>query len=219
MKTASDWLAAERFIYNTMPAGLLLGTVLFFVLIFLLLYIKKETFRFKYPVVVAFMALIAGLAFFLLQGFQQNEWYTIDVRKVSPVIRDRKKNIFKYDYTETRPPSIYDQENIESLDLYNATPVIGDETITYVGATEHLYYFKVYSKLYKLNKNNEFMVFTEGIKEPRFIGLEYTLKDDSFSEIGFFKDVGPLYTELQIPASLADLTYNHISGETDQYHY
>ncbi|MGX7031099.1 hypothetical protein [Vagococcus zengguangii] len=218
-KSVNEWLSAENYLYNVTPVLFIIGAFVLFLMIFLLLYVKKKEFKLKMPLLVGGLVMLAGMTFYLNIANTKHGWYRRENVNVTSAMRDRQKKIFGYNYQHYTPPKLFDKARIEATGLYDSQPLTNSEGITYVGETEHLYYFKIYKKLYNISKNADFVVFTEETVEPRFIGFNYTLKDKALTEIGFKEEIGPLYTEFQLPKSMENQIYDHRGGKTEVFEY
>ena len=213
------WLGAEKYLYNIMPVLFIIGAVVLFVLTFLLLYVKKEDFKLKIPMIIGGIVVLCGMTLYLNIANTKYGWYRRENLNITAAMRDRQKKIWGYHYQNYLPPKLYDKPRIEASGLYKEQALIDSKGLTYVGETEYLYYFKIYKKLYNISKNAEFVVFTNDTTEPRFVGYNYTLKDRKLTEIGFREKVGPLYTELQLPKSMENQAYDHQGGKTEVFEY
>lgn len=220
MKTVDDWLNAENFLYSTSPVLFIIGAIFLFILFFMLLYVKKAAVKHKLLIMAC---LIVGLAFIIVSvrnGEQKYGWYRKEISNVSSAIRDRDKKMFVgYNYSGKTRAKVSDKSKIEALKMYEQAPLVEKEGLEYLGETEYLYYFKIYRKIYKINKNSDFLVFDSTIKTPQFVGFSYKLKDPNFESIGFYQEIAPLYTSLTIPKEDEGKVYEHTSGKTEEYNY
>ncbi|MGX6961369.1 hypothetical protein [Vagococcus xieshaowenii] len=218
-KSVEAWLKAEQYLYNVTPILFIIGVFLLFMMVFLLLYVKNRDFKWKWQFVIGSLAIMAAMVLYLNIGNTKYGWYRQESLNVTTAIRDRQKKIFGYHLKGFTPPKVYDKAKIEATGLYTRHAIQESDGLTYIGETEYLYYFKVYKKLYNVSKNADFIEFVEGIEKPQFIGFNYTLNNLELVEIGFRTEVGPLYTNLQLPKSMVDQLYEHRGGKTEVYDY
>lgn len=212
--TVKEWQQAEKFLYDVLPILIMLICIGFMIFVFVLLYANAKK---KVMLYVGLATIfLAGGTFYLNHAYAD---YFDQFAKITPAIRNQRKSLFKVVHYQKEPAKISDQAKIESLGLYDMKPLTGQEEIEYLGATNYLIYFKVNTKLYKLNKDSPYLVYEEGIEKAHFAGNEYQLRDSEFTKVGFYEKISPLYTQLVIPKELAKVTYEHEDGTTESYDF
>ncbi|WP_314208353.1 hypothetical protein [Vagococcus salmoninarum] len=212
--TVKEWQQAEKFLYDVLPILIMLICIGFMIFVFVLLYANAKK---KVMLYVGLATIfLAGGTFYLNHAYAD---YFDQFAKITPAIRNQRKSLFKVVHYQKEPAKISNQAKIESLGLYDMKPLTGQEEIEYLGATNYLIYFKVNTKLYKLNKDSPYLVYEEGIEKAHFAGNEYQLRDSEFTKVGFYEKISPLYTQLVIPKELAKVTYKHEDGTTESYDF
>lgn len=202
---ATEWLNSELFINNTLPFLFIIIGFCFFGVILLGLYANKSRFRTIALISFTVCGLIIGSYSYLkiqtLKGFNEI------ASNQSSAIRDRQKKPFIYEYSKKRHGDQLDVLKLDNLHFYDKEVVIDDESVTFLGKTEHIYYIKIYNNLYNLNLSSPNIEFKEDYDKAVRTGFSYKLNDKAFSEIGFYPEIGPVYTKIIVPLKLKDMEY------------
>ncbi|MBP1043871.1 hypothetical protein I6N95_22845 [Vagococcus sp. BWB3-3] len=211
--SAAEWLKAETFLNDRLPILFGVCGALVLGVIFLFLYMKKS--RKKWQMIglgIGLAVLIGSFTYIKVRGLA--EFNDISTNQ-SIGIRDRRKKPFSYDYFKKTNATEIDLAKLDNLYFYDRSEVVDQDSITFLGKTDHIYYLKVYNKLYHLNLNSENIEF-RGADKPKRTGYRYTLNDKAFQELGFYPEVGPIYTKIIIPKELAELTYQDLDERSEQ---
>lgn len=213
--SAAHWSFLETLVYRYIPILLASLTILSFVIIFIVLYKNGRKAKLVLSLCAIFIALLS--LFLFLHNKYAEEMKQLE--KTSPAIQYKKRKFGGYDYYPQYQPKLMDEPLIKDLNLYKAEPIEASDGITFVGKTEHLYYFKIGNILYRISKSSPYVHFTPEVKTETFVGEVYTLIDSDFEELGFYNKTEPLFKELLIPIELESLEFEHNGEPTKNYNF
>lgn len=192
------WRNAERFyeFWFIIISMLLLTSVI--VIIFVATYARKKN-RIKYSLIMIGLSMIFAITGFL--GHVHYHLYLEQASYINPLIRDREPRMMGYigygASEENHYTQLNDLDSLRELVLYEEERVT--EPLIYLGHGEYFHYFKRSNgQLFKQNRHIEF---AETAQQTQLIGSRFSLKDESFQEIGFKNPENTMFEYIIVPAS------------------
>jgi len=190
------WTAAEKFYETIYPVLGISICVFIIILIYGQMYARGKAK--KIVTIISAIAMI-GLIGYGAWGYQHYEEYLAKSKLVSPLIRDRHRGIFGYQYYGRADLDLYkrlhDTERLKELGLYEEK--VFEEPISYLGKGRYFYYFEdKQEKVFKLSKG---VRFEPNITEAVMVGEKFYLKNPQFTDIGFFNPERMMYDYIEIP--------------------
>lgn len=194
--TVEFWTKAERFYeFGFLIVGFLL-LVSVITVIFIVSYARDKR-RNQLILAIVSLSLVVGSTGFFQH--RQLHLYLEQAIYVNPLIRDRQPRLMTYLYYNEREQQQYSQLNhIESLRksiLYEEIQV--KEPLRYLGQNGYFHYFERVDGL--IFKKHQQIEFSKTIQQAQLVGSKFTLKNESFKEIGFKNPKNNMFECIKIP--------------------
>ncbi len=198
------WINAEQFYEFWFVIISLLFLINIIVIIFVIVYAKKEN-RKKFIFLTVGSAAIFGMVGVI--GYVYYHPYLEQASYTNPLIRDREPRMLTYTYYGTVEETNYYKLNyldgLRQMTLYEEEQIV--EPIHYLGKGKYFHYFeRENGEFFKQNLQVEF---TETAQQAQLIGGRFTLKDEAFQKIGFKNPESTMFEGIEIPVAEQGKTY------------
>lgn len=209
-----NWMRAEQFYTFTMP--LLLVILLFLAIVFVFAYSYMDPNKpHRSYVTKGYLSLIGVIVLYFVWGHVSYNYWVEQHEYITPGIRSHA-TILGIEISESpaivrsyrRSGSL--KENLLALDMYESETVSIPFTYTYAGSQENNHYFTY-------GDEDQYVFTLQGDinwtdSERELVGLEFTLTDERFEDIGFYNEPDIIFDSLSLPESeqkeLSDIDTN-----------
>ncbi|NEW62222.1 hypothetical protein GMA11_02320 [Granulicatella sp. zg-ZJ] len=192
----------ETFMYETMPFLICIMSAVLLIWIPCLIYIREKRWA-KYLNLVTLLFLI-GTSVYIYTDFKTYEEISKKEKYVNAAVREYKLLLFSgeaYSYPELKQASQeYMKDTFENIGLYDANTV--EEVVEYLGKDDLFYYFDIAGQ--QLSVTHHYGAIDDNIQEAKREGIQYTLTDKNFENIGFINQSSIFFIKYHIPKSMED---------------
>ncbi|MGX7030390.1 hypothetical protein [Vagococcus zengguangii] len=212
----NDWIQGEVFIKQQLAWLVLVMLCFGFVIIFCLLYFTKSHPKQSKWAISSSLLVIASLSVFIWVKFHDYQFYISNIEKIPYITQKFEKSLLvgeKNHEMVRMTPKIKHMRELDEFVLYHKETQTYKENVEYLGKSENVYYFRFYHTIYNMPLNSELIVFDDQLQAPEIKAASYRLKDQGFTEAGFYPDIGPIYYQLRVPATEQHLVYDNV-GKT-----
>ncbi|MGX6962335.1 hypothetical protein [Vagococcus xieshaowenii] len=212
------WLDGEVFVKQQLAWLVLLMLCFLFVIIFCLLYFIKSHPKQAKQTISSCLVVMLSLSVYIMVKVKRYHFYLDNIEKIPYVTQKFEKSLLVGDKNHEMTkitPKIKHIEALNSFVLYEREEVVVRDHLDYLGKNDPVCYIKFYHTVYNVSLDSALLHFDEGVEEPEIFAYTYVLKDKAFTKAGFYPNIGPIYYQLNIPASQKELIYEN-SGKTSQ---
>lgn len=212
--TYEFWIAAEKFLYNTLFTRLfILGPMVIILFSMLILMIGRKNKKSRYVFFTILLVFLVLGTSTLIQFNKYKILYDYEAH-INYGIRNVKKIVFNWTGPGRDEKKIY--EELYLVDNYRNLPFYKEELITqevdFLGRDGDKFYFQDRDQISyrQLGKN---LTIEEGIFTPIREGVRFHLIDSKFEDIGFKKESPSIYLlDYKIPKSMEDKNFQNPEG-------
>lgn len=196
-----QWVAMEDFFYSSMIIEIAIAVVFGIVAIATIFNLKNKRSRILFGISGLIVAVMAALIF---TGLNKHQDFIDKTRFENAAVRRYTVapfNKFRYSNTETSIYRVgYMVETFKDIGLYNAFPI--EQEIEYLGSDNSFMYFQIASTT--VYANPRYVEFTDEVDKAKRVGIQYSLIEPEFEELGFFLESNEFFEQYLVPKTLED---------------
>lgn len=196
-----QWVAMEEFFYSSMIIEIAIAVVFGIIVIATIFNLKNKQSRLLFGISGLIVVVMAALIF---TGLNKHQDFIGKTRFENAAVRRYKVapfNKFRYSNTETSIYRVgYMVDTFNTIGLYESKPI--DQEIEYLGSDDSFMYFQIGSTT--VYANPRYVEFTTEIDGAKRTGIQFSLIEPEFEELGFFLESSKFFEQYLVPQTLED---------------
>lgn len=196
-----QWVAMEEFFYTAMIIEIAIAIVFGIVAIATVFNLKNKRSRLIFSISSFVVLVMATLVF---TGLNKHQAFIDKTRFENAAVRRyvvAPFNKFRYSNTETSIYRVgYMVDTFNNIGLYESDTITQD--IEYLGTDDSFMYFQIANTT--VYANPRYVEFTDEVDMAKRLGIQFSLIEPEFEELGFFLESNKFFEQYVVPAALED---------------